>query len=94
MLTKIANICQLIFREVLMATLNISIPDIMRTWINTQIDEGRYANASDYIRDLVRHDQRQYDEIRIALIEGENSGISKRSVIDIIEEETLRLKNG
>ena len=76
-----------------MATLNISIPDTMRTWINTKVDEGQYANASDYIRDLIRHDQRQHDAIRIALIEGENSGVSTRSALDIIEEETIRLKN-
>ena len=77
-----------------MATLNISIPDIMRTWISTQVEEGNYANASDYIRDLIRHDQRQQDEIRIALIEGENRGTSKRRVTDIINEETQRLQNG
>ena len=77
-----------------MATLNISIPDMMREWIDAQVKEGQYANASDYIRDLVRHDQRQQNEIRIALIEGENSGISKRSVTDIIEAETKRMTNG
>ena len=76
-----------------MATLNISIPDVMRTWIDSQVEEGQYANASDYLRDLVRHDQRRQDEIRIALIEGENSGVSSRSIMDIIEEETPRLKN-
>ncbi|MEW6429853.1 MAG: type II toxin-antitoxin system ParD family antitoxin, partial [Thermodesulfobacteriota bacterium] len=37
-----------------MATLNISLPDSMRAWIDVQIDSGQYANASDYIRDLVR----------------------------------------
>ncbi len=77
-----------------MATLNISIPDRMRSWIDAQVDEGQFANASDYIRDLVRHDQRQQDEIRIALIEGENSGISDRSIIDIMKAETKQMKNG
>ena len=38
-----------------MATLNISIPDEMRQWIDTQVNSGRYANASDYIRDLIRN---------------------------------------
>jgi antitoxin ParD1/3/4 len=42
-----------------MATLNISLPDPMREWIDTQVRGGEYANASDYIRDLIRHDQRQ-----------------------------------
>ena len=66
-----------------MATLNISLPDAMREWIDAQVDAGGYANASDYIRDLVRHDQRERDTVRLALIEGEKSGRSKRSVTAI-----------
>ncbi len=63
-----------------MATLNISMPKTMREWIDAQIKAGEYANASDYIRDLIRHDQRQRDTLRLALIEGEKSGVSDRSV--------------
>jgi antitoxin ParD1/3/4 len=37
-----------------MATLNVSLPDEMRTWIDEQVKTGKFANASDYIRDLVR----------------------------------------
>lgn len=77
-----------------MATLNISLPDAMRSWIDAQIGSGHYANASDYIRDLVRHDQRQREEVRIALIEAEQSGISKRKVADIIKDAKVRLANG
>ncbi len=75
-----------------MATLNISMPDAMREWIDAQIDGGEYANASDYIRDLIRHDQRQRDMLRLALIEGEKSGISDRSVTDIARKAKRRLK--
>jgi antitoxin ParD1/3/4 len=76
-----------------MATLNISIPDAMREWINAQIGSGHYANASDYIRDLVRHDQRHREKIRIALIEAEQSGTSERKVEDIIIDTKERLLN-
>jgi len=75
-----------------MATLNISMPKTMREWIDSQIEAGEYANASDYIRDLIRHDQRQRDTLRLALIEGEKSGISKRSVTDISRNAKRRLK--
>jgi antitoxin ParD1/3/4 len=37
-----------------MATLNISLPDEMRFWIDQQVASGKFANASDFIRDLVR----------------------------------------
>ena len=75
-----------------MATLNVSMPDPMREWIDAQIEAGEYANASDYIRDLIRHDQRQRDTVRLALIEGEKSGIGKRTVTEIARKTKRRLK--
>jgi len=70
-----------------MATLNISLPDEMRIWIDSQISSGRYANASDYIRDLIRNNRTSTDPIRLALIEGEQSGESKATIKDIIQSE-------
>ncbi len=75
-----------------MATLNISMPQAMRDWIDSQIEGGEYANASDYIRDLIRHDQRERDALRLALIEGEKSGTSNRSVTEIARATKRRLK--
>jgi antitoxin ParD1/3/4 len=74
------------------ATLNISLPDAMREWIDAQVKAGEYANASDYIRDLVRHDQRDRDSVRLALIEGEKSGRSERTVSEIARRTKRRLK--
>lgn len=42
-----------------MATMNVSVPDRMRDWVQSRIDSGQYASASDYIRDLIRRDQTQ-----------------------------------
>ncbi len=39
-----------------MATINVSLPDPMRKWVETQVSSGEYANASDYVRDLIRQD--------------------------------------
>ena len=75
-----------------MATLNISMPDAMREWIDAQVDGGEYANASDYIRDLIRHDQRERDALRLALVAGEKSGRSGRTVTDIARTAKRRLK--
>ena len=76
-----------------MATLNISLPDAMREWIDHQVEGGQYANASDYMRDLIRHDQSERDAIRLALIEGEQSGLSKNSVQDIIQRVDKKLND-
>jgi antitoxin ParD1/3/4 len=40
-----------------MATMNISVPDLMRDYVQRRVDSGRYASASDYVRDLIRKDQ-------------------------------------
>ena len=63
-----------------MATLNVSLPDEMRTWIDEQVKTGKFANASDYIRDLVRRNQSEREAISLALIEGELSGKSDKNV--------------
>jgi antitoxin ParD1/3/4 len=76
------------------ATLNISLPDLMREWIDAQVRGGEYANASDYIRDLIRHDQRQHEALRLALIEAEESGVSGRKVGDIVAAAKARLDDG
>ena len=40
-----------------MATMNISLPDPMKAWVESRTQDGRYSNASDYVRDLIRRDQ-------------------------------------
>jgi len=40
-----------------MASMNISLPNIMKDWVEQQTQTGRYDNASEYMRDLIRHDQ-------------------------------------
>jgi antitoxin ParD1/3/4 len=40
-----------------MATMNVSLPDAMKAWVDECSKSGRYSNASDYVRDLIRRDQ-------------------------------------
>ncbi|KRB81238.1 ParD protein (antitoxin to ParE) [Sphingomonas sp. Root710] len=40
-----------------MASMNISLPDPMRDYVQSRIDNGQYASVSDYVRDLIRRDQ-------------------------------------
>ena len=69
-----------------MATMNVSLPDPMKDWVEDQIRTGHYSNVSDYARDLIRRDQEyqgQREALIQALIVGEKSGVSSRSVGDI-----------
>jgi antitoxin ParD1/3/4 len=49
--------------ERVMATMNVSLPESMKKWVNSQVKTGRYGNASDYVRDLIRRDQDQLNKI-------------------------------
>ncbi len=40
-----------------MASMNVSVPDPMRDWVQSRIESGKYASVSDYVRDLIRKDQ-------------------------------------
>ncbi|HWJ75256.1 MAG TPA: type II toxin-antitoxin system ParD family antitoxin [Kaistia sp.] len=76
-----------------MATMNISLPDPMKAWVEQQAESGRYGNASDYVRDLIRKDQERRDrlvQLQRLIDEGLASGISPRSVNDIIAEARRR----
>ena len=37
-----------------MATMNISLPEEMKAWVEEQASSGRYSSSSDVVRDLVR----------------------------------------
>jgi antitoxin ParD1/3/4 len=60
-----------------MATMNVSLPIQMKDWVERQAETGRYGNASDYIRDLIRKDQLRQEAIaalQAAIAEGVASG--------------------
>ena len=47
-----------------MATMNISLPDALKAWVEDRVRTGRYGNSSDYVHDLVRHEQERADARR------------------------------
>lgn len=69
-----------------MATMNISLPDDMRAFVESMVASGLYANASDYIRALVRDDWKSERLLERAIDEGEASGWSERSLDEIVAE--------
>lgn len=77
-----------------MATMNVSLPDPMKEWVEAQTKTGRYSNASDYVRDLIRRDQERSDklaELQRLVTEGLDSGVSDRSKEDILQAARERL---
>lgn len=76
-----------------MATMNISLPAQMKVWVEQQADSGRYGNASDYVRDLIRKDQERRDaieRIQAAVDVGLQSGVSTLSKEELLRDIRLR----
>ncbi|MES9853998.1 MAG: type II toxin-antitoxin system ParD family antitoxin [Candidatus Thiodiazotropha sp. L084R] len=69
-----------------MATMNISLPEPLRDWVESQSKSGLYANNSDYVRALIRQDRKLQEKqqmLQAAISEGFASGDA--GVLDINE---------
>ena len=63
-----------------MATMNIPLPEPMHDWVESQSQQGVYANNSDYVRDLIRKGQLQAQKFKAmqdAITQGPESGEPK-----------------
>ena len=71
-----------------MAQMNISIPDKLKQWVESRVGDGSYASSSDYLRDLVRQDQRHLEaaeHLRAEIQAGYDSGISDTDTFEHFE---------
>ena len=59
-----------------MQTMNISLPEPLKEFVDEQINSGRHSSASDYVRELIRDDARRKvgERLEALLLEGLNSG--------------------
>jgi antitoxin ParD1/3/4 len=76
------------------ATVTVSVPSVLRERIDEQVRNGEYTDAGDYLRDLIESDRQRHSALVEALIEGEESGISARSIHEIIADTKPKLRNG
>ncbi len=60
----------------IMATMNISLTDPLKQFVDDEVREGGFASTSDYMRDLIRQRQRRKAEetLRALIAEGLASG--------------------
>jgi len=59
-----------------MATMNISLPENLKGFVDSQVQAGGYSTSSEYIRELIREDQKKKLEQRLSTLirEGLESG--------------------
>ena len=60
-----------------METMNIALPESMKDFVRERVSQGGYSSVSEYVRELIRTDQRRRAEERIdaLLLEGLDSGM-------------------
>ena len=76
-----------------MAGMTVSLPDSLNDWFDERAKEVGYATPSDYVRALIQRDRDEREALVAALIEGENSGTSTRSVQAIVAAAKLKVAN-
>jgi antitoxin ParD1/3/4 len=72
-----------------METMTISLPETMREYVEEQVEAGEYGSASEYIRELVRADQKRHAKTQLeqvllrALDAGDASDLTPEMVEDV-----------
>lgn len=55
-----------------MSTMNISLPDSLKQFVDQQVSTAGYGTSSEYVRELIRHDQER-TQLRNLLLQGAQS---------------------
>jgi len=85
-----------------MGEMTFNFPPALMRWIEAQVAEGRYADAADYLRDLVRRDQEgllpEFEEdsaaetpeyiawVRERVAEGLASGVCDKDAFEVLDD--------
>jgi antitoxin ParD1/3/4 len=73
-------------------TMNISLPDSMRVFVEDTLTDDGYGSASEYVRELIRADQKRRNEKRLetVLLERLRSGDDVTFTMDDVRAEVRR----
>ncbi len=73
----------------------LTFTDQQDKWIKSQIEAGEFTNESEYVRHLIRSDQARnskFVELKAAIQAGIDSGVSERTIPEIMKEVEERMK--
>ena len=57
-----------------MTTMNISLPDTLRDFVDQQVGRAGYSTSSEYVRELIRRDQER-QHLRSLMLDGAQSPV-------------------
>ena len=52
-----------------MSTMNVSLPEELKSYVDERVAEGRYGTSSEYVRELIRKDQAR-TQLRELMLDG------------------------
>jgi len=78
-----------------MSTMNISLPDPLKTYVDEQVANRGYGTSSEYVRELIRNDQDR-QRLRGLLLAGADSAPAAPADAAYFDglRETLRQRDG
>lgn len=81
-----------------MESMNISLPEPMKLFVDGQISAGRYSSASEYVRDLIRADEKrkaedQLEALLLAGLQGEATELTAEDWRAIRAEALAKVKS-
>jgi antitoxin ParD1/3/4 len=82
----------------MMQTMNISLPERLKEFVDHQVGSGRYSSVSEYVRDLIRDDEKRkaQEKLEAFLMEGIQSsgptGMTRQDWDDIRREALKQLE--
>ena len=67
-------------------TMSFALPENMREYIDARVSDGSYGNTSEYLRELIRRDQREQaaQRLRDLIADGLASGEGREATDDVI----------
>lgn len=79
-----------------METMNISLPEPLKHFVDGQIASGRYSSVSEYVRELIRDDEKRKATARLELLlleglQGEEIELTREDWAAIRKEAQARL---
>ena len=72
-----------------MPQLNISVTNGLKDWADARVAEGSYASTSDYVRDLMRRDRDETEQLawlQAEIDKGRTSGVIERPATEVLAE--------
>ncbi|MFN0090643.1 MAG: type II toxin-antitoxin system ParD family antitoxin [Acidimicrobiales bacterium] len=69
-------------------TMSFALPESMRAYIDERVRSGEYGNTSEYLRDLIRRDQREQASRRVRqlIADGLASGEGRAATEETLAE--------